>query len=231
MCGYLGNVIDDPLLKILDLLEAPGLADVVRNIVGAGPASSIDIITHRGGELRVDRATWWLLLEPVPGGGFKPSKFTSFNTRADKLHTPRGGGYHAYRHSRCILPATYIVEGEGPKGARRYHRIQQTQHQFALGGLHREWVDKSSGEITRSCSLITLPPHPAWHEIHSKSTPLFLPPEPALLHRWLSPEVTDVAEFEPLLQPAFPEPLRCVPVERPSRQVPVGEEFTLPASE
>jgi putative SOS response-associated peptidase YedK len=220
MCGYLGNAIDSPLTKTLMLILGIDLT-ALRDNPGAGPAASIDIILNHNGQNIVAPAIWWLLLEQTPNGT-KPSKYTSFNTRSDKLNTPNSAGFHAYRESRCIIPASYIVEGEGTKGSRLYHRIEPTSTGFALAGLYREWVNKKTGELIRSCSVITLAPHPKWVGIHSKSTPLFLPPETSILQRWLSKDIVDTAEFDELLTPSFPERLLCLPIERPGNQIPTG---------
>lgn len=227
MCGYLGNVIDSPLSQLLmQLLEIDIGQQPLRNNPGAGPAASIDIILEQGGQRIVSPAIWWLLLEDS-AQGLKPSRYTSFNTRWDKLNTPRSAGFRAFRESRCVIPATFIIEGEGPKGHRRYHRIAPTTTAFALAGLYREWQHSRSGQRLRSCSVITLPPHPAWRAIHSKSTPLFLPNTPSILDDWLSPAIRQIEIFEALLQPSFPGPLQCLPVERPGNPRPVGEVFIL----
>lgn len=228
MCGFIGNTHQDRTLTLIEIIkDRPDLVDILREVIFAGPASTIDIIIEHNGQPQVSQAVWWLLLEQGDQGQLRPSRYTSFNTRADKLNVSRSAGFQPYRYSRCIIPATYIIEGEGPKQARRYHRIEAVGQQFALGGLYREWRKPDSGDILRSCSVITTPPHPAWRHIHSKSTPLFLPNDLLLQRRWLSHAVTEVSGFAPLLTPSFPSPLRCVPIERPGKPAPVGEPFTL----
>ena len=228
MCGFIGNTHQDKTLTLIEIIkDHPDMIDIIREVIFAGPASTIDIVVERNGAPQVEQAIWWLLLEREENGQLRPSRYTSFNTRSDKLNVSRSAGFQAYRHSRCIIPATYIIEGEGPKQARRYHRIEAVGQQFALGGLYREWLNTDTGEIQRSCSVITTPPHPAWRDIHSKSTPLFLPNDLQLQRRWLSRAVTDVSAFAPLLRPSFPSPIRCVPIERPGQQTPLGEAFTL----
>ena len=124
----------------------------LRDNPGSGPASSIDIIVDdRGSQVR--KALWWLLLERQEGR-FRPSKYTSFNTHSNKLDQKRSVGYLLYRKSRCLVPASYFIEGTGPKGRRLYHRIQPTGEAFALGGLYRAWVDRESGEMVHSCSKV-----------------------------------------------------------------------------
>lgn len=234
MCGYLGNVIQDPLYKtLMDLLQAKDQLNLEFDNPGSGPAASINIIHGAGqgaasGERQLDKAIWWLLLDKQPDGGLKPSKYTSFNTRCDKLNVPRSAGYKAFRQSRCIIPATYIIEGEGAKNARKYHKIEPRHCGFALAGLYRTWLDESSGEELKSCSVITVPPTPEWQGIHSKSTPLFLPAHNAeLIDQWLDPAVNDVAVFDYLFEPLIglrgEEALVATPIDRPGSQQVIGE--------
>ncbi len=230
MCGHIGNVVDSFLARmLLDALDMGHALPGLRNNPGTGPASSIDIILQDEQGRRVQPAIWWLLLERAETG-YKPSKYTSFNTRSDKLDQKRSAGYRPYRNSRCIVPATYIIEGEGTKGARRYHRVEPTESAFALGGLYRTWLNKETGELTYSSSVIALPPHPdeRWLGIHTKSMPLMLPTDNSeVIAKWLDPAFDQVEEFHPLLEPRFPGNLRCVPVERPGDQREVGNAFLI----
>ena len=144
MCGFFEFDKNLPKAqKLLGELDIAGLFDDFRPNAGTGPASSIDIIANTNSQPSVLPAIWWLLLDRDT---LKPSKYTSFNTRSDKLNVPRSAGYQAYRQHRCIIPATGIVEGEGPKGDRKYHLIEPVNTAFALGGLYKEWLNKDTGE-------------------------------------------------------------------------------------
>ena len=234
MCGSLGNVIDDPLyITLMELLEVRKQEqEKANNNPACGPATQIDIIFEDSSEpspvRKLDTATWWLLLDKQADGSLKPSKYPSFNTRSDKLNVPRSAGYTAYRQSRCIIPATFVIEGEGGKHNRRYHKIEPQRCGFALGGLYRRWVNEQTGDVIKSCSVITLPPHPAWQDIHSKSTPLFLPTHnKELIDQWLDPHFHDVGYFDEILKPEFPEDLIVTPIERPGNLAAVGKSFVI----
>jgi len=143
MCGHIGNVVESFLTRVLmDALDMGDALPDLRNNPGSGPAASIDIILQDEQNRRIQPAIWWLLLEKAESG-YKPSRYTSFNTLYDKLDQPRSAGYRPYRSSRCIVPATYITEGEGTKGARRYHRIEPTGI-----GASGDW-----GQVSNCCML------------------------------------------------------------------------------
>ncbi len=227
MCGYLGNQTDSPLVRLL--LHYLGMEDALprlRDNPGSGPAAGVDIILEDDSGRRPQAAIWWLLLEWREAGGYRPSRYTSFNTRSDKLDEKRSAGYRPYRQARCIVPASYFIEGDGPKGRRHYHRMEPDEHAFALGGLYRTWVNKSTGEMLYSCSVITLPPHPSetWRQVHGKSTPLMLPTDrPEVIDRWLDPGFASVEDFSALLQPTFTQGVSCVPIQRPGDQKVLGD--------
>jgi putative SOS response-associated peptidase YedK len=74
-----------------------------------------------------------------------------------------------------------------------------------------------------SASIITLPPHPVWQDVHPKSMPLMLPHKASVIDAWLDANQTGVAVFEPLLVPK----IQCVQlvtlISRPSKWDLVGE--------
>lgn len=225
MCGFFEfNNTSPQGIKLINDLGLDQQLPLFRENNGAGPASEVDIIIGKDRHRSVVPALWWLLLDAQ----LKPSKYTSFNTRSDKLQVKNALGYIPYRQSRCIIPATAIVEGEGVKGKRIYHHIAQEKTAFALGGLYRQWINKNTGEAVFSCSIITLPAHPKWQGIHSKSTPLFLPHDDlSVIEKWLDPAFKQIEEFDSLLIPSFREPLMVTPVDRPASRKPLGESFII----
>lgn len=120
MCGRF-NITDSPHVRAL--MTGIGMPlykqDELRFSGDIAPGATISIIRHDGNELVVSDAIWWLMLDPKT---CKPDhRYASFNTRSDKLHTPRSLGYKPYRESRCIVPASAFIEGAGDK--KTYHKI------------------------------------------------------------------------------------------------------------
>ncbi|WP_445429101.1 SOS response-associated peptidase family protein [Alishewanella sp. HL-SH05] len=156
-------------------------------------------------------------MHPSLNVGFKPSKYTSFNTRYDKLNVKGSAGYQAYRQSRCVIPAKGFGETEYLNyKPLHYHDMVAKDGAILLGGLCREWINKDTGETAQSCSVITLPPHPKLMHIHSKASPLLMPLNTELVDRWLDESITDPIEFEPLLQPHIPYDLMATQIDKPS---------------
>ncbi|ALO47465.1 SOS response-associated peptidase [Pseudohongiella spirulinae] len=223
MCGRF-NVIDS--LQVRALLSSLGveLAPGFRFAPDISPASLISIVRQVGEQRLVSDAIWWLILDPAT---LKPSRYTSFNSRADKLNDPKSFGYELFRQSRCIIPASAFIEGLGD--GKTYHRIALPDSAIAFGGLYKEWLNKETGETVLSASIITLPPPPdeQWLAIHPKSIPLMLASDTPTLDLWLDPKVTETETFSRLLQAGLTDTLLVTPIGKVSRWNPVGPDRLL----
>lgn len=213
MCGRL-NVIDCP--EVIDLCGQLGInlqdqAMPLRTSRFIRATNKVSIVIEQHGHRRLQDAIWWLLLEQAEHG-FKPSQYTSFNTRYDKLNVKGSAGYSAFRTQRCIIPAAGFGETEVVNGKNQYTDFIG-QNGLALGGLYRTWLNKETGELTYSCSVITLPPHPKLLPYHSKASPLVLTQD--VVGLWLSQD-QEVGQFDKLLAPKIPMHLNAVPIDKPS---------------
>ncbi len=224
MCGRFQILKNKKSRKLLDKLDVDE-AEILFSRDKA-PGSRISIIHREKDRNIVTQAIWWLLIDPETG---KPNyKYASFNSRSDKLDSPRAIAYEPFRESRCIIPATAFIEGKGDK--KTYHKIELENEAIAFGGLHRETIHKVTGEIIHSASIITLPPLPEWENIHPKSMPLMLPIQDAnLINQWLAPSFHQVEAFRDLLVPALRVNQILTPIEKPSLWNEKGESFTLKA--
>ncbi|PCI75313.1 MAG: DUF159 family protein [SAR86 cluster bacterium] len=223
MCGRF-KLIDSPelqwLCKILgiELYAEHESRDIA-------PGGNIAIVHERAGERLVSTATWWLFLDNET---LKPNyKYSSFNSRSDKLSSKHAIAYKPFRESRCLIPASAFVEGLGDK--KTYHKIELEDSAIAFGGLFKEYLNRESGEVIYSASIITLPPlRPQWDEIHPKSLPLMIDFEDEdLVARWLDPGNHDVEQFEALLEPTVLKPMKVTKIDKPSRWNPIEESFMI----
>ncbi|MFD2165175.1 SOS response-associated peptidase family protein [Thalassotalea euphylliae] len=222
MCGRFNATFDNGVKKLYTSLK---INKIINNPIDSRfvkAADTVSVVRNIGAQRRVENATWWLLLDETIHG-FKPSRYTSFNTRFDKLNVPRSAGYQAFRSSRCLLAVKGFGETEfvNKKPVHYYDMVAESGG-LLLGGLCREWHHKTTGEIKLSCSVITLPPHEKLKHIHSKAMPLILPQEPSVIDRWLNPEVHEIDQFEPLLQPHIPQNIIAQCIDKPSSYNPKG---------
>ncbi|MDT0604170.1 SOS response-associated peptidase family protein [Thalassotalea castellviae] len=223
MCGRFNATFDSGVKKLYTRLNINKVIDkpIDKRFVKA--ADVVSIVRSRNESRVVENAIWWLLLEQSDNG-FKPSKYTSFNTRYDKLNTPRSAGYHAFRHSRCIFAVKGFGETEFKnKKPVHYYDMHAESGGLLLGGLCRDWLHPHTGEVKTSCSIITLPAHDKLKHIHSKAMPLILPQEDNLVNDWLNTEITNVESFHDLLIPRIPQNLLAQPIDKPLTHLALGE--------
>ena len=223
MCGRF-NLIDSP--EIQWLCESLGISlQANHESHDIAPGGKIAIIHTEAGQRKVSEAIWWLFLEHET---LKPNyKYASFNSRSDKLFSKRAIAYTPFRESRCLIPASAFVEGLGDK--KTYHKIELEDSAIAFGGLYKEHLNRETGEIVYSASIITLPPLvPQWNDIHPKSMPLMLDFEDAeLVEKWLDPDVQDVEQFESLLEPKVTKPMKVTKIDKPSKWNPIEDSFMI----
>lgn len=224
MCGRIRLKRYDVLDAMMHDLGAHG--DLIYNDDRA-PTQTISIIRQReDGERVAEPATWWLLLE-LPD--LKPSKLTCFNSRYDKLNLPKSLAYAPYRKSRCLIPATEFIETAGDPKAKIKHMIDEPGRALTFGGLYKTWLNRKTGELRHSASIITLPPVKGWEDIHPKSMPMLLDyKDTDLMAKWLDPSFDSVHEFDHLLQSKIVRTQRVTPIGMVSKWNAVGESFEIP---
>ncbi|KZN37618.1 SOS response-associated peptidase family protein [Pseudoalteromonas luteoviolacea] len=227
MCGRL-NITDDPFViqVLLDLgIENPREQVLFGRFKRA--ADTISIVHQQNGQRFMSSAMWWLLLTQTQSG-FKPSKYTSFNSRYDKLHVQSSAAYHPFRYHRCIIVVKGFGETQYQNGKPlHYHDFIAENSALCLAGLYKYWQHPITGKHVLSCSVITLPPHPKLRPYHDKASPMMLPQNPALLDKWLDDSFHDVTGFNHLLVPHLYQPLIVQKIDKPSCYKPVAPSQTL----
>jgi putative SOS response-associated peptidase YedK len=228
MCGRFNATFDSGVKKVYTNLKIHKVIDKPVDSRFIRAADTLSIVRNVGDQRRVENAMWWLLLEETENG-FKPSKYTSFNTRYDKLNIPHSAGYTAYRESRCAIVAKGFGETQFVnKKPVHYHDMVAEHGGLVFGGLCREWHHQRTGKKKLSCSVITLPPHEKLKHIHSKAMPLILPQSPELIDDWLNPALDNVAQFDGLLTPHIPQNIIAQQIDKPSSFNPIGGNLIIP---
>jgi len=127
----------------------------------------------------------------------------TFNARAETI-TQKPSFRVPILSRRCLVPAMGFYEWQHRKDRKiPYYIYLPEQPVFSMAGIFDIWVDKSSGELTHSFSIITVSANPMMAKIHNSKRRM-----PALLSReeednWLNPELP-IEGVLSLLKP-FPE--------------------------
>ena len=104
---------------------------------------------------------------------------------------------HAFRHWRCLIPASGFYEWQGLKGRKQPYYICPKDHElFGIAGLTELWQGPD-GPV-HSCAIITTGPNELMKNIHDRM-PVILRPED--YSTWLDPDNQATAELQQLLKP------------------------------
>ena len=102
---------------------------------------------------------------------------------------------------RCLLFVKGFYEWRDyNKKKYPYYIHLKNQSVFTFGGIYESWVNKSTGEIINSVSIITTEANPLMAEIHNskKRMPLIL--NGAAMNKWIDPKI-DKETITQLMKP------------------------------
>lgn len=119
------------------------------------------------------------------------------NARAETLRE-KPSFREAFRSRRCIIPASGFFEwAKTPKGAKQpFYFYLKDKEVFGFAGLWEEWLDKQTGELTETCTIITTEANEVLKPVHDRM-PVILKSDS--YEKWLSPKVKETAELQNLL--------------------------------
>lgn len=140
---------------------------------------------------------------------------------------------NAIKSRRCIIPMDFFVEGpEKEKYAKPYLIHRKDSEVFFAGGIYEEWVDKDTGEVFTTFSILTTSATPLLQKVGHHRSPLLL--EPEIIPQWLDSS-TDVEVIKPMLAPADTLDFEAYPIDAgivkskandPSIETPLGDSFS-----
>ena len=107
-----------------------------------------------------------------------------------------------FRSQRCLVIADAFIEGTVKEKLNKpfvVYPIHKSERPFAFAGLYDHWVDKQTGEITSSYSIITSVATPLLQKLPHHRSPVILRDRNEEL-TWLDVQ-TSVSDLETLLRP------------------------------
>lgn len=191
MCGRYTFITPAP--AIAQRFEA-AFAEPAPVSYNAAPSQRLPIITNAApGQIQL--LSWGLVpsWSRDPAAGPRP-----INARAETLaEKPTFRPLLARR--RCLVLADSFYEWQATPAGKVPHRILLREEQpFAFAGLWDEWLDRSTGELRPTFTIITTEPNALMASIHNRM-PVILPDRAAEL-AWLDDGV-GVPAHQQLLQP------------------------------
>lgn len=131
----------------------------------------------------------------------------------------------AAKHKRCLIPVAGFFEHHHFKGkAYPFYIRHINEEPLTLAGIWSEWTNKSTGEIVKTCSVITTKANPLMAKIHNNPK-LPEPRMPVILNEktedaWLSS--SDIKSLQELLTPSPDNQLHAHPVQKLSGKAALG---------
>lgn len=157
------------------------------------PGGDIPVICELPGNARSCSLMHWGL---IPHWAKQPeSKYKMINAKAETL-TQRPAYRDAYKHRRCIIPASGFYEWQATaSGKQPYYIHPKNDGLLALAGLWEYWEGE---HVINSCTIITTDANPLLQSIHDRMPVILAAQDHA---DWLDPHNTETAALDSLLAP------------------------------
>ncbi len=194
MCGrFTNNAKPEQIKKEFKVgAKNPNLFQPRFNIA---PAQRIDVVLESENERILSQLKWGL----VPSW----SKDTSIskgliNARAETL-SEKPSFREAFKSRRCIIPASGFYEWQKKEtGAKQpFYFYLKEKEVFGFAGLWEQWLDKQTGELLETCTIITTEANEVLKPVHERM-PVILKPEN--YDDWLDVKVKDTDKLQELLK-------------------------------
>ena len=206
MCGRV--TIQTPALAIAREFALTGVRTAIeRPRYNLAPTQQMPVVLNDGERL-LDTARWGL----IPSWAKEAAIGSKLiNARAETV-AEKPSFRSAFKRRRCLV----LVDGwyewkQSTKPKTPYLFRRQDGRPFALAGLWEDWTAPDTGEVVRSCTILTTSPNAVMAPIHDRM-PVILDAEAQSI--WLRPEPQEASVLQPLLVPDAHSPLELWEVSR-----------------
>ncbi len=179
MCGRFTTTADPSELA---QRFAASLPEGVKQRYNVAPAQSVLTVRSLEGERVADLMRWGL----VPHWAKDPKvSYKMINARAETV-AQKPVYKKLLESKRCLIPADGFYEWTtAPDGKKVPIRFALSEAElFAFAGLWTSWINKESGELLDSCTIVTTTPNELIAHTHNRM-PVILPALDE--ERWLDP--------------------------------------------
>jgi putative SOS response-associated peptidase YedK len=160
------------------------------------PSQPIAAVLETDGERMVSELRWGLIPAWAKDAAIG-SKL--INARAETL-SEKPSFKNAFRSRRCIIPASGFYEWakKGAHAKQPFYFYLKEKPVFGFAGLWEEWLDKESGELVETCTIITTEANEVLEPVHDRM-PVILKAEN--YDQWLDEKLKDTGRLQHLLAP------------------------------
>ncbi len=128
-----------------------------------------------------------------------PTSKGLINARAETI-TEKPSFREAFKSRRCIIPASgfYEWQKKGTGAKQPFYFYLKEKDVFGFAGLWEEWLNKLTGELLETCTIITTEANEVLKPVHDRM-PVILKPEN--YDEWLDAKLKDTSRLQELLKP------------------------------
>jgi putative SOS response-associated peptidase YedK len=160
------------------------------------PSQMIDVVFEPETERTLTQLKWGL----VPSWSKDAATAKGLiNARAETI-TEKPSFREAFKSRRCIIPASGFYEWQKKStGVKQpFYFYLKEKEVFGFAGLWEEWLDKQTGELLETCTIITTEANEVLKPVHDRMPVILLPER---YDEWLDAKVKDTKRLQELLKP------------------------------
>lgn len=161
------------------------------------PSQYVGAVKFDNGEKQFANLKWGL----IPFWS-KDDSFASklINARSETL-AEKASFREAYKTRRCLIPTNGFYEWEATENGKQPHLfLLPDTPVFGFGGLWEEWLDKETGELVETCTIITTQANTLLQKIHDRMPVIIRHDD---YRNWLDNEVFNRSNSDKFFEP-FP---------------------------
>jgi putative SOS response-associated peptidase YedK len=194
MCGRYALVDVEALPKAFKL---KGISPhLVKPNYNAAPSQDMPVIISQNGQNILKLMYWGFI--PAWAKGKSRFSFSAFNARAESL-IEKPMWRKVFPSQRCLVPVSGFYEWQGQGADKKPYYIHAKKDKFlALAGLYDELVDKESGEVFDSFTIITTDANLLMRPIHNRMPVIFNRDDQ---DKWLDEQFLDESRLKSMLEP------------------------------
>jgi len=168
------------------------------------PTNDIYIIRNESDSRILDSASWGIIAPWQKSiADARASQSHAINARSESIHE-KPTFRHAFRTSRCLIPATGYYEWATSLGKyapkQPFYISREDEEQLSIAGIWSSWQSEK-GQVIQSAAIITREAVGELATIHSRM-PVFMPIE--RWNDWLDPQSRDINRLINMMN--IPEP-------------------------
>ena len=144
---------------------------------------------------------WGLIPKWTPSADLvKQFRINNLNSKSETIFEKRSFS-GPVKKNRCLIPVTAFFEWRDVNKKKYPYLIKlKNEEIFCLGGIYDEWVNKETGEILNTFSIVTTEANPLMQKIHNLKLRMPLIFSKETEKEWLNPDLSE-NEIKNLMKP------------------------------